>query len=273
MKKIHFITLILLAMAFTNCEDVIDVDLNDAEPRLVIDASIKWVKGTPGNDQMIRLSTTTGYFNDVIPYVSGATIVVTDENNNTFNFIEDPDTGDYYCSDFIPVLNANYSIIVSLNGETYTANEILKPVPDIDFIEQSNDGGFTGEDIEIKAYFTDNGATDDFYLFGFIPSYAAIPTYDVAEDEFFQGNQIFGLFSSEDLSSEDDVDIFIAGISERYYNYLNILISIAGSNGGSPFQSPPATVRGNFVNSTNQDNYALGYFSLSEVVTQNYEVE
>ena len=54
---------------------------------------------------------------------------------------------------------------------------------------------------------------------------------------------------------------------------MSILVSIAGSNNGSPFQSPPATVRGNIINNTNFDNYALGYFSVSEVDTQNYVVQ
>jgi hypothetical protein len=31
----------------------------------------------------------------------------------------------------------------------------------------------------------------------------------------------------------------------RNNNYINILVSISGGNGGGPFQSPPATVKGN----------------------------
>jgi hypothetical protein len=54
---------------------------------------------------------------------------------------------------------------------------------------------------------------------------------------------------------------------------MSILLSIAGNNGGGPFQSPPATVRGNIINTTNPSNYALGYFSLSEMDTKNYTIE
>jgi hypothetical protein len=54
---------------------------------------------------------------------------------------------------------------------------------------------------------------------------------------------------------------------------MSILISLAGSNNGSPFQSPPATVRGNIVNQTNEANYALGYFSLSEIDSLEYTIE
>ncbi len=50
---------------------------------------------------------------------------------------------------------------------------------------------------------------------------------------------------------------------------MSVLVSIAGNNGGGPFQSPPATVRGNIINTTNSANYPLGYFSLSEVDIRN----
>jgi hypothetical protein len=54
---------------------------------------------------------------------------------------------------------------------------------------------------------------------------------------------------------------------------MNILLSVAGNTGGSPFQSPPATVRGNIINTTNFDNYALGYFRLSETDSASYVIE
>jgi len=49
-KSIIFLFLIIL----TSCEDVIDVDLQDAPSRLVIEASIDWEKGTTGNNQTIN---------------------------------------------------------------------------------------------------------------------------------------------------------------------------------------------------------------------------
>jgi hypothetical protein len=52
-----------------------------------------------------------------------------------------------------------------------------------------------------------------------------------------------------------------------------VLISIAGSTGGSPFQSPPATVRGNIINTTSPNNFPLGYFSISEADTKIYTIE
>jgi hypothetical protein len=275
MKKHIFILLILACtVGFTSCEEVINVDLNTAAPRLVIDASLQWEKGTDGATQKIKLSTTTGYFDQVIPLVSGASVIVTNESGVVFDFTETtPNSGEYICTNFIPVRKGIYNLTIIHEGIAYTATEILIPVSPIDKIEQRNDGGFTGEDIEIKFFYTDNGLTNDFYLFRAKLSTYQIPEYGVSRDEFYQGNQIFDIYSNEDIQSGDQLDITLNGISEGYFNYMQVLLSIAGSAGGSPFQSPPATVRGNIINTVDDKNYVLGFFSISETDHITYTVE
>jgi hypothetical protein len=273
MKNVKTILAFFGLILVSSCEKVVDIDLNTMAPKLVIDAAIKWKKGTLGNVQTIKLSTTNSYYNDQVPTVSGATIFITDAANNAFNFVESNVAGSYVCSNFTPVLNRNYTLTVNSNGATYIATETLKSVPSIDRMEQINNAGFSGKDIEIKSYYTDNGATQDYYLSKFKPSYTAIPIYFAQEDISFQGNQIFSLYRSDKLKPGQNFEVTLSGISKQYYNYMRILISIAGNNsGGSPFQSPSATVRGNIINTTNDANYPLGYFSLSEQDYRNYIV-
>lgn len=267
------LNLAILMLLFCSCEKVVDVDLDSAPPRLVIDAAIQWEKGTAGNEQSIRLTTTSPYFDTVIPAVSGATVMVTGPAGEVFDFIETPNSGIYVCTDFVPVINGEYVLTVISAGQTYSATETLKPVPELEQTEQNNEGGFTGDEIEIKIFYTDDGSTDDYYLSRFEPSFSTLPAFEVSEDRFFQGNQIFATYSDEDLAAGQILEFKLAGISQRYYNYMNILLSIAGSNGGSPFQSPPATVRGNIVNSTTESNFALGYFTLSETVSRTVTIE
>jgi Domain of unknown function (DUF4249) len=266
-------TIITTLFTLTSCEDVIDVDLNTASPKLVIDASIKWQKGTIGNEQTIKLSTTTGYYENTIPAVTGAIVFITDSNLIQYDFNEDIGTGNYICTNFNPIIDETYILTVIHDGQTYTATETLISSPTIDSVAQNNEGGFTGEDIEVKFFFQDNGLQDNFYLIQFNTSFLSLPEYDVVDDEFFQGNQMFGLYFNEDLEATNELTFTLHGISERYYNYMNVLLGVAGNNGGSPFQTPPATVRGNIVNQTNFNNYALGYFRLSEIDTMSYTVQ
>ncbi len=261
-----------MLLSLASCEDVIEVDLDTAKPKLVVEASILWQKGTTGNEQKIKLSTSTDYYSATIPIVSGATVFITDDTN-TYNFTETTGTGEYICTNFNCVIGKTYFLNITVNGETYTATEIFQPVPTIDSVEQDNEGGFLGDEIEVKFLFQDDGATDNFYLTQYNSDFNLLPEYNAINDEFFQGNQMFGLYTNEDMESTDVLNFTLHGISERYYNYLNFLLNIAGSDGGGPFNTPPATVRGNFINQTNPDNFAFGYFSLSEIDTKTYIVQ
>ena len=88
MKLYKILVLVALTIFTTSCEDVIDVKLDTASPKLVVNASIQWQKETLGNEQKIKLTTTTGYFNTTIPTVSGATVFITNSNDVIYNFIE-----------------------------------------------------------------------------------------------------------------------------------------------------------------------------------------
>ncbi len=273
-KNLYILVLLVFTFSFISCEEVINVDLDTATPRLVIDAALKWEKGTGGETQLIKLSTTTGFFDQNIPTVSDATVFVTNSSGIVFDFVEFvPNTGEYICTTFVPVLNESYTLTVISNGMTYIATENLIPVPPIDKIEQNNDGGFGGGNIEVKFFYTDDPAVDNFYLDATQFSRYQIPQYGVSSDTFFQGNQIFEIYSNENIRSGDTIAFSLIGISEGYFKYLQVLLSIAGSSGGGPFQSPPATVRGNLVNTTDIENYALGFFSVSESTSVIYEVE
>ncbi|MGA9637601.1 DUF4249 family protein [Flavobacterium sp.] len=273
MKKINILIALLLTLFLNGCQEVIDVDLNTGPPKLIVEASIKWLKGTTGKEQKIKLTTTTSYYSSQIPTVSGAIITVKNRTNNTFNFIEINNTGEYLCTDFIPVLNEVYTLNINLNGVTYTATEILASVAPIEEIIQNNEGGFSGKDIQLKTYFTDPANQTNFYLFQYIFTDKIKQTFYADEDTLFQGNRFFSLSRSNEIKKGDEVIVTHYGISKTYYNYLNVLISIAGGGGGGPFQSPPATVRGNIINTTNKADYALGYFNLSEIDSRNYTVQ
>lgn len=274
MKYIVKLLMLFLVTFFFSCEEVVEVDLDTAPPKLVVDASINWVKGTDGSHQKIKLTTTTGYYSTTIPVVSGATVFVTNSQNIIFDFIETAGTGEYVCNNFLPEIGETYTLTVINNGQTYTATETLYAVPDITHTTQDDEGGFLGDETEVRFFFQDDPAADNFYMIRFDTGVMPFPDYDVVDDEFFQGNEMFGIYSHEDLDAGQMLNIKLFGISERYYNYMAILINLAeGGSGGGPFSTPPVSVRGNIINQTNQTNYALGYFRLSEVDTLEYTVE
>lgn len=273
MKKFSVILVFFTALFFTSCEEVVDVDLDTAAPKLVIEAAINWEKGTTGTQQAIKLTTTANYFENKVPTVSGATIYIRNSANRQFNFIEVAKSGRYVCNNFRPVIGQDYTLTVISGGNTYTASETLKAVAPITRVEQNNEGGFTGKDIELKAYFNDPANETNYYLYKYLYSNKVKSNYYADEDKFFEGNEFFSISDDDDLKPGDVIEITHIGISKQYYNYMNILVSIAGSNSGGPFQAPPATVKGNIINTTNAENYPLGYFSLSEIDIKKFTIK
>lgn len=264
---------IVILTSFFSCEDVIEVELNEAEPRLVIEASIDWLKNTSGNEQEIKLTLSAPFFDDDIPKANGATVNITASNNTVYNFIEEANSGIYKNSEFVPVINESYNLNIVYQGEVYVATETLKSVVPIDFIEQNNDGGFAGDQIELKAFYTDPADAENYYFFEFLSDLTPIPSLEVYEDRFTNGNQIFGFYSDEDLKADNIVRIRTHGVSESFYEFMFLLLQQGSQDSGGPFETQPASVRGNCVNQTNPDNYPFGYFRLSEVDEVIYTVE
>lgn len=266
MKKL--ILVFVLLGILSSCEDVIDVDLNTAEPRLVIDGALNLLES--GNAfSTIRLTTTAPFFDNHVPYVTDAVVTVTADNGIYYPFEYSSDG--FYTSELIPQSNTNYTLSIKYKNETYTATEKLYSVTPLLDVEQKNDGGFLGEDIELKVFFNDPEGIQNFYFFEGLSERGDV--LNVFNDEFFDGNTIFGYFVVEDLAQGDEVQFNLYGASKEFYNYMFILLQQTSNQGGGPFETQPATIRGNLVNQTNPDNYPLGYFRISEVSTLNYTVQ
>lgn len=271
------ILILIVFFLVSSCETVIDVDLNTAPERLVVDANINWEKGTTGNTQTIILSKSAGYYQNGTPKVSGAVVYITDSSNNVFDFTEEPYvdsiTGRYTCSFFQPVLGETYTLTIVVEGKTYTAVESLLPTPDISNIEQENNLGINNDEIGIKINFNDEPIQSNYYLLRTDDTTQLFPYYQVFNDQFNQGNIISGLYSSPDLVSGNQINFKLYGISKRYHNYMKLLINASAGSDNGPFQVIPTIVRGNIINQTNSQEFAFGYFRLGETNSSIYIVQ
>ena len=278
MKTYITLAIISILITFSACTDVIDVDVQSAPARLTIEASLDWEKGTSGNEQTIKLSTSTPYFgSNGNSSVTGASVTVTNKANGETYVFEDQNNGEYTTTSFVPVLNGTYTLEVIYNNETYTATERLVPVVDITDLTQSRNKGFNDEDLEVNVIFTDPEEEENFYLFKFKERGDLLPYLEDADDEFVNGNEISWYFEKEEDESTDKkeafvpgdiIDIEFYGISEQYYNFIRILIEQSGGTG--LFSSTPVPLKGNCINESNPDNYAYGYFRLTEMVKKSY---
>jgi len=273
MKKI--ITIILITLI--SCQDVVEVDLETSKERLVIEALIQWEKGTSGNEQTIKLSKTSSFYNEQIVLATGASVKVTNTTTLQEFIFAETSNGMYQTNNFIPILEDVYELTISYQNDTYRAEETLFKAPDIIDITQSLDGGFRDEYPEVNLIFQDFIDQEDYYRIvveQFRPS-----TNEIIEHDFFtydarfeENNIISAFYESDNFEINDQFDITIYKISERFYNFIEVLVAQADAGVG-PFASPPVNVKGNCINTTNESNYPYGYFSLNQVNKRIYVFE
>ncbi|MEP0302264.1 MAG: DUF4249 family protein, partial [Maribacter dokdonensis] len=244
-----------------------------------VEASLDWEKGTTGNDQEITLRTSTPFFDTQSTNVTGAEVTVTNNATGEVFRFTDQNDGTYTTSTFQPQLFATYTLEIVYNGERYVAEDTMNPVPNITDIYQDTEDGFDNEAIELHIVFTDFEDEGDNYLFKFERPQDLLPTLETGDDEFINGNEVDWWYEIDDdeegdiqpLQPGDVVNITMNGISRAYYNYMDIVIDQIGGVG--IFEATPVDVRGNCINTTNPDNYAHGYFRVTETNKVSYTVE
>ncbi|SKB49813.1 DUF4249 family protein [Dyadobacter psychrophilus] len=266
---------LLLLIGFLNsCTDVIDVKVPNGGARLVVDASIKWQKGTTGKTQTINLRKSTAYFdkNPNVP-VTGASVTVTKENDGSVFVFADKNDGSYTATDFVPELNASYTLKILYNGNSYTATETLIAAPVVNRVEQAIEGSDGDIEIVLQVFFDDPGAVKNYYLGEFTPSNLPLPSLAVISDKFSDGNENYIENDNENNVAGVTVGINVYGISQRYYDYLNILIQQSGSDEGGPFPTIPVPLKGNCTNVNDPNEEVLGYFRLGEFDTTTHTID
>ncbi|WP_230407904.1 DUF4249 domain-containing protein [Flavobacterium hydrocarbonoxydans] len=270
-NKALFVFSILFVLLFSSCEDVVNLDLETGETKLVIDAEIIWLKGTSGNEQVIKISKTAPYYDNVTPKVSGAQVRIENSDGEVFTFNE-TEPGSYVCTNFVPVVNTDYTLYVEAEGQSFTASERLISSTSIERVEQNIVPDFGGEDqIELTFYYKDPANEVNYYLTDYQSDFLLFPEYELTDDELFNGNEISTRFSDDDdMESGDTVVITHRGISKNFHNYMNLILEVYG---GSPFSIPPGNIRGNIVNTSDSNNYAFGYFRLCEADKVSYLVK
>ena len=216
---------LLLVLFFSSCEDVVTLDLETGETKIVVDAEIIWQKGTTGNEQVVKISKTAPYYNNTTPKVSGAQVRIENSTGDVFTFNE-TEPGNYVCTNFVPVLGMDYKLFVTAEGQSFTAVEKLTSVTPIDRVEQAIVPDFGGEDvIELTFYYKDPVDQENYYLTDYKSDFLLFPEYELTDDELYNGNEISTRFSDEDkIQPGTIVNITNRGISKNFYNYMNLLL-------------------------------------------------
>jgi len=286
MKNLLYKIAVLIAIIIfiSSCEDVIDVDLPENEPRLVIDALIRVDTTQPTTLVQVKVSETSAFFDATAPASLQQITMSNLDNPGGDNQVlneEIPGSGIY--SESFPteeLIRDRWFLQLDFEDRFFVAEAKFNPSVPIDNLRFGDGGGFSGDDTELIISYTDNGEREDFYLFDF-----DFGNFFPSEDEFYNGQAFeFSYFYDDEFDPGTELEISILGIDQEFFNYMDLLIE-QSEGGFGPFETPSLTVRGNFINATNIDNdnnfdnvddpnnYALGYFAIVQEFKETIVVE
>lgn len=247
---IHKITaIVLLPIVFASCEKVIELDLNQTDDQLVVDAVISNLP----NQSAIRLSLSNPIFSDQdYATVNNANVIVSNEEGDFFGFIES-EPGLYTNDNFIGFEGSEYQLNIDWDEMTVNASSIMPKTVSIDSIEVVvSEKGFMGNDeiaYSLKVHFADPPEEDNYYRFEVFINDSMQEGFIVSNDLFYDGISTYQFIMGIDIQPLDTISVLLSSIDETNYSYFLVL-----SQSGSPFNIAP----GNPI--SNLQGNAIGYF-------------
>ena len=248
------LTFLSFIILFTSCEDIIEIDLNYMEPKLIIEG----VLNDSDNPCIIKLSKTTDYFNQKAnPAVSDAVITLTDNAGKITKFNE-IEPGTYSGESLMAKSNINYTLTVLSEGNEYSANAIIPQKVNIDSLTcKFNPKSIIYEvGYVVSCYFSDPPEYRNYYrvkTYNINDRTKAKNSKDIYNDDLINGNHVEWPWSYEVFQQSDTVVVELYTLDVQTYDYYKTLFQISG---GSEMMSLSTPANPN----TNISNGALGYF-------------
>ena len=252
--------IILLLVSVTSCQKVIELDLNESEPLIVIE-------GVVNKDSLVHtiyISQSKKFSsNNVFTKVEDAIVTLSDDLNNVEILIMDS-PGVYKSSTILGQEGRTYTLKVQLGEEIFTSTSVMPSQVeflDILFIPDEFTGG--GSKIAIPSRLDPIGVSNS-YKFdvsvsrfkdnkGWIRDSAIIIQNDEFSDGLYSQQPIFGTLGS--FMPKDTCRITMMNIDGNVYKYF---YSLSLNTGGAATPANPIS---------NISNGALGYFSAQTIQT------
>jgi len=261
LKNIFFIAFAI--MTLTSCEDVIELDLENAAPKLVIDAT---VDATARTTQVI-LTMSNGFYDDInLDFVNDATVNLTLADGSTVNLpmIQDGFYGAFGLN--ISEGDELTMTIIDGTGNEYKATEKVPYAVAIDSLEtietsSAGPGGGSpfggsggGQFYQIFTHWQDDVNQENFYRIRAIVNDTLQTSLITLTDDINLNGEAISRPVFQTFEAGDTVTMQLLSMDEGSYLYFSDLAEIIGqglNNSTTPFNA-----------TSNFDNDVLGYFSI-----------
>lgn len=258
-RVIKFLLLSLPSVLLFSCEKVIDLNLDNAESKIVIEGNL-----TDHSKECFVYISETQPLDEIGRFVgvSNAYVTITDNTSGKTDSLQEIEKGVYYNSELKARLGNAYTLKVVTDKDTYTATSTMVST----FIEMDTvivELNPIYNNYTTSVYFSDPADQQNQYLFMIYKNNKKYNSFYVQEDEFFNGKDVkqnLPVFSEEEEDNillGDTVKVRMQSIDKNVFRYFYSLNAgaLGGTGGPASFGSPANPV-------SNISGDALGYFSV-----------
>lgn len=247
--------MMLMALALgclSSCEQEMDLDLENADPQVVIEG---WVTDDPGPYpfKVTRTSPYLGDGSDVV--VSGATLILSDDQG-TMDTLVEVRPGWYETTHIQGQMEHTYTMSATVDGITHSATNYLPRInPILATGYEYNDTLVFGTGYYCGLIALESAGIGDYYQFRFTRNdtlFNEIQDLFVTNDDFVDG-QVSAFLFPYPCRIGDTVVLEVRSLSAKSYDFY-VTVAQQGTGAGGPFASVPDNL------STNFDNGAFGWF-------------
>ncbi len=248
----YYIICTLIALSASSCTKVIDLKLNNNTGDLVIEGNITNVRGP----QYITLHQNVSFTNtNTYPPVTGATVSVSDDKGNNYDFTEGP-AGTYSITHMAGTPGYAYSMKVITNGKTYMASSVMPEQVPLDSLSSQPSNFNTGKNQrDIVVHYPDPVGVTNQYRFVMYVNSVQVNSIFAYNDEFIDGRYVNLEILENDIKiyPGDTARVEMQCIDKPVYTYWYTLMQQQqnGPGGNVTPSNPP----------TNITPAVLGYFS------------
>lgn len=250
--------IILFLLFVAACSKVIDVDLNDAEKKYVIEAVVTNQAG----GCKVRITQTKNFDeNNSFPGVSGATVSITDNTSGTTITLTETTEGLYEDASFAGISGRSYTLNVNIgNGaELFTASSTMPQQVNMDtaYVSAENLFGQVWQLSNIE--FRDPAGIANQYRFNQYINGKKTKDIYINNDDISDGQKFTtklyldpGTDDEDKLQPNDEVRLEMMCIDAAVYTYwFSLMQGATGESDNATPANPITNIRGG----------ALGYFS------------
>lgn len=244
--------LLLIVLLSTACTKVINVDLNSADPKLIIEA----VVSDNTSSQSVTLTKSVSFSeSNSFPPVSGATVIISD-NQGTIDTLAETEAGKYTSSKITGKSGVTYSLYVRVEGKAYTAQSTMPNLVPIETMAASELTFFGNKGYYPQVVFRDPVSEPNYYRFVTKLNNKRTIGYNIFNDKFSNGNltnRILSIVLDDNIPDPGIGDVYevtMSCVDKGTYTYFYSLDQSQNGDTGAP-DNPVTNINGG----------ALGYFS------------